>query len=39
MATKLEGGWGVRPIVARPLVEELFFFCGFPNEHWDYTHI
>ena len=28
MATKLEGGGG-KALVARPLVEELFF-CGFP---------
>ena len=28
MATKLEGG---KALVARPLVEELFFFCGFPK--------
>ena len=30
MATKLEGG-GDKTLVARPLVEELFF-CGFPNK-------
>jgi len=32
MATKLGGGGG-KALVARPLVEELFFFfCGFPYE-------
>ena len=31
MATKLEGG-GVRPLVARPLVEELFFFAASLRE-------
>ena len=28
MATKLEGGVGGKALVARPLVEELFFFAA-----------
>ena len=37
MATKLEGGGGLA-LVARPLVEELFF-CGFPNAPTNLTKV